>query len=272
MSLEATVWALKKAPVDDPIAHLVLIGLADHAASDGTGAWPSVETLAEYARCSPRSVHRKLRDLETAGLIVRGEQGMNAHVRSDRRPTVYDLAISTPVENTLHGVTQSHPVKGDGVTRRAPRGDRPGSHGVTVEADKPSINHPEPAATRAAGERRHVSVENLPDEVQELRAAFAAVDRLSGVSFARLTPVRVDQLVARVRAIGAPAMVRQVRNAHNPPRWVQAFLADWDAPVPLRVVEPAPRCPSCGLTLRTCDAKLTKDPEWCPRGRDREAG
>ena len=135
MSIEATVWALKVAPVPDPIAHLILIGLADHAAADGTGAWPSVETLAEYARCSPRSVHRKLRALEESVVISRGEQAIVQHLRSDRRPTVWNLNL---------GVTQSHPVPTDGVTGQAERGDRTGTHGVTPVADKPPMNRTEP--------------------------------------------------------------------------------------------------------------------------------
>ena len=144
MSLQAMVWALKSAPVPDPIAHLVLIGLADHAADDGTAARPSVAVLAEYARCSPRSVQRKLRDLEACGLIWKGDQRLVEHIRSDRRPAVYDL--------NLRGVSVSHAVE-NGVTGEAERGatlDQTGCHagptGVTRLADRtvlePSLNRP----------------------------------------------------------------------------------------------------------------------------------
>jgi hypothetical protein len=143
MSIEATVWALKHAPVPDAIAHLVLIGLADHAAADGTCAWPSVTTLAGYARCSERSVQRKLRDLEALGVILQGNQQIVNHLRPDRRPTVWDLPI--------HGVTERHPAQRgdrtgtDGVTDRAERGDTEGANGVTLLSPEPYINHPEPS-------------------------------------------------------------------------------------------------------------------------------
>lgn len=87
------VWVLKHAqvPRSEPIARLVLIGLANHAADDGTGARPSVATLAEYAGCSVRSVHNKLDVLREVGLIRRGDQRAVGHLRADRRPVVWDL-------------------------------------------------------------------------------------------------------------------------------------------------------------------------------------
>lgn len=136
MSIEAMVWALKSAPVPDPISHLVLIGLADHAAADGTGARPSVATLADYARCSPRSVYNKLRALEDSGVIRRGDQRAVEHLRADRRPVVYDL---------VYGVQLLHSA-GYGVNGGAERGARPGTDGVNVSADRtvlePSVNRP----------------------------------------------------------------------------------------------------------------------------------
>lgn len=137
MSLEATVWALKHAPVPggDPLALLVLIGLANHAAADGTGARPSVATLAEYARCSARSVHTKLRMLETAGLIVRGDQQAVAHLRADRRPTVWDLAVDGVQQ--VHAVQQPvQAVEPHGVHATTSRGEQPGIHGVHASADR----------------------------------------------------------------------------------------------------------------------------------------
>lgn len=147
MSLQAMVWALKTAPVPDPIAHLVLIGLADHANDDGSGARPAVAILAEYARCSPRSVQNKLRLLEELGLIWRGDQRMVEHLRADRRPVVWDLDI--------YGVNLVH---------AAVRGERGGATGRTVIPNgvhtdtergeavcrqtvlEPSLNHPEPSS------------------------------------------------------------------------------------------------------------------------------
>jgi hypothetical protein len=50
-------------------ARLVLLVLADHANADGTGAWPSVTTIAAHARLSERAVRYELRQLERDGEI-----------------------------------------------------------------------------------------------------------------------------------------------------------------------------------------------------------
>ncbi|MEE6280178.1 helix-turn-helix domain-containing protein [Georgenia sp. MJ170] len=132
MSLEAMVWALKRAPIpnNDPLAQLVLIGLADHAADDGTGARPSVATLAQYARCSARSVHNKLRLLEDAGVIVRDDQRAVEHLPANRRPVVYGLALAG-----VHDVQRSTAGR-PGVNSATGRGERPGSGGVHAGADR----------------------------------------------------------------------------------------------------------------------------------------
>lgn len=88
------VWALKHAPVDDAIAHLVLIGLADHARADGRGARPSQSTLADYCAVTDRTIRTKLRHLEELGLIRPGDAREVAHLRADQRPLVWDLVLS----------------------------------------------------------------------------------------------------------------------------------------------------------------------------------
>lgn len=135
MSIEATAWALGITGLQDSTERVILLGLANHAAADGTASWPSVATLAEYAVCSPRTVHRRLRDLEGRGLIRRGDQGMVDHLPADRRPVVYDLPT---------GMSDWHPVE-NGVSPVTRRGVTGGTDGVTRVADKPSMNHPEPS-------------------------------------------------------------------------------------------------------------------------------
>ncbi|HEX7352514.1 helix-turn-helix domain-containing protein [Brachybacterium sp.] len=93
MSLDAMVWALKHAPVSDPLAHLVLIGLADHAGPDGREARPSQKRLAEYVNVTDRTIRTKLRLLEEEGLIRPGDDQLVAHLRADRRPLVWDLCM-----------------------------------------------------------------------------------------------------------------------------------------------------------------------------------
>ena len=63
MSVAAISWALNLAPVPvgrgsqpSSAAKFVLVGLANHAGPDGTGAFPSVATLVRYTGLSERTV------------------------------------------------------------------------------------------------------------------------------------------------------------------------------------------------------------------------
>lgn len=61
---------LRHSPVDTAGHRLVLIALADKANDDGTGAYPSVATLARETRQSERNVQYALRALEQGGHIA----------------------------------------------------------------------------------------------------------------------------------------------------------------------------------------------------------
>jgi hypothetical protein len=93
MSIEALSWALHDADVSDATEVLVLLGIANHTNRDGTGARAGQATLARYARCSIRTVRRKLVDLEERGLIRRGDQRAVDHIPSQFRPIVWDLVL-----------------------------------------------------------------------------------------------------------------------------------------------------------------------------------
>lgn len=70
MSVTALSWVLEHS--DARLAdRLVLLVLADHAKSDGTGAWPGIDTIALYARVSRRTAIYSLQSLEAAGAIVK---------------------------------------------------------------------------------------------------------------------------------------------------------------------------------------------------------
>ena len=102
MSLQAMLWALQapEAAQASDGARLVLISLADAATADGSAAWPSARTIAEGLVVSVRTVRRRLEELEERGLIRRGDQRLVGHLRADRRPTVYDLAMAPPLTGT----------------------------------------------------------------------------------------------------------------------------------------------------------------------------
>lgn len=134
MSIEAVSWALNFADVRDPGEALVLIGIANHAGKDGRGCYAGQATLAHYARCSERTLRRKLSALEARGVIVRGDQALVDHIPASRRPVVWDL--EWPGQNgrpvSLSGqVGQGWPDTGDrlagqmGPTGRSRMADKP---------------------------------------------------------------------------------------------------------------------------------------------------
>ncbi len=57
---------------------LVLIVIAEATHQDGRGAWPSIDSIANLARTSPRNVTRVIGDLERAGELV-VERGVGPH-------------------------------------------------------------------------------------------------------------------------------------------------------------------------------------------------
>ena len=76
MSVEAISRALNLAPVPadrggqpSSACKVVLVGLANHAGPDGSGAFPAVHTLMRYTGLSERTVRACLGRLEAAGLI-----------------------------------------------------------------------------------------------------------------------------------------------------------------------------------------------------------
>lgn len=93
MSIEAMSHVLSSR-IGDATTKLVLLAYANHAAKDGTAAWPSKASVADYAERDPKTVQRSLRKLEAAGWLRRGDQELVAHLRADRRPTVYDVAMN----------------------------------------------------------------------------------------------------------------------------------------------------------------------------------
>jgi hypothetical protein len=74
----------------------VLVGLADHAGPDGTGAFPSVATLVRYPGLAERTVRTCLDRLAADGIIAPCDPGIVAAriKRADRRPQGWDLNLS----------------------------------------------------------------------------------------------------------------------------------------------------------------------------------
>jgi hypothetical protein len=92
MSWQAADW-MDSLPYDvmKPLAARVLLKLANVAAQDGTRAYRGTWEMADELGVDRRSIQRAYRELERAQLIQVGDQRAVAHIRADRRPTVYDL-------------------------------------------------------------------------------------------------------------------------------------------------------------------------------------
>lgn len=80
------VWRYSKTTGND---RLLLLAIADCADDDGDNAWPSVETLADKATCSERTVQRRIQVLEETGCltVLRGAGRNGTHryrVRMDK--------------------------------------------------------------------------------------------------------------------------------------------------------------------------------------------
>lgn len=129
MSFLAVQWALNWAPCQTSYERLVLIKLAEHANDDGTDSWPAIDTIADAAHCSRRTVQRHLAALEKRGIIAPGNQNANTHIRPDRRPKVWDLLIP----RSWFSDDQWHKIQLD----RVRRGQEP-----LNETARPDLNQP----------------------------------------------------------------------------------------------------------------------------------
>lgn len=164
MSIKVTSWALNDAPVEDPVLVLVLVAMAERANDDGTTTYQSVDTIARKARISVRTCQRKLRELEDAGLIRRGNQDFTAHLKAGHRPVVYDLAVH------LNRGANLAPHDASGVPNVHEWGAKSGTSGVPRLADESSLNRPSDSSVLFAHEEAPVvkvkkSSTSVPDKI-----------------------------------------------------------------------------------------------------------
>lgn len=177
MSLEAMVWALKT-PAKDPLARIVLIALANYADSYGRNSWPSQETLLGYVQCSRRGLQVKLRELESAGLIRRGNQNITHHLPANRRPVVWDLAVwgayDAPLDAVDNSAYRGAPRAPQGETWGAQPGTseaHPGAHNPVLEPSPPTpsdhcerhaVHRPRCVECQVAQKRYRIAVVSAP--------------------------------------------------------------------------------------------------------------
>jgi Helix-turn-helix domain len=166
MSVEAISWALNLAPVPvdrggqpSSACKFVLVGLANHAGPDGTGAFPSVATLVRYTGLSERTVRASLDRLEAAGIVSACDPGIVAAriKRADRRPQGWDLNLSL-VRDDLDDAAIAileHQFPGLGIRLAAAA-----PHGADGQSDGVQSPHPDTGTSEA--------VDNRPDGVQQV--------------------------------------------------------------------------------------------------------
>lgn len=155
-------WALTS-KVGQAQRKLVLWAYANHAHKDGRNAAIGKPTIAEYAECDEKTVTRHVKVLLRDGWMRLGDQRQVEYIRADRRPVVYDLAMSEATrlewaaEHAANGGTGCPPVEPEpGDMALSPRaadhgGTSGASRGDKAVSPEPRTNHNPP--TPASGEQ-----------------------------------------------------------------------------------------------------------------------
>jgi hypothetical protein len=86
------------------VRKLILLGYANHTDKHGRGAYPSTQTIADYAKCDVRTVQRHVGWLLDRGYLHEGDQRMVDHLSSmDIRSTLQFEPLPTVLRLQAHG-------------------------------------------------------------------------------------------------------------------------------------------------------------------------
>jgi hypothetical protein len=285
MSIEAMHWVLTSRGMGQG-PKLVLLGLANHAAAEGESCFPGVTLLAGYAEMSERSVQRALVALTRDGWIRPGDQRYVAHIQADRRPRVWELAMTetrraewAQKPQEINGVSDCHPVK---PVDNSPRGDKSGVHGVTERAPRgDTAMSPEPSVNqRLKNPLVKLSVngsrEEPPDIVNYEDLNPGKVECAPAVAGSRALVAARSKLVAAVAASGfvlpVGDLVGQARRVGSGDPWLGAQAI---SELLVQVVPPGTRDPA--VWLMACVRALAPvcptptPPKWDDFGRRKHA-
>lgn len=197
MSLAATSWALRQAPLKRDASQcrnrLVLVALADRFNDDTGVCWPSIGSIADDVGVSVRTVQKAINTLEEAGLIRRGDPYWVQHLPAGKRPTVWvlNLGMVKPRKppksdtNFTGGVNTHSPVN-------TPTGvNTPSPHGVnTCSGD--GVNTSSDDGVKACSYKPKVEPKVEPKEESKDRSISDAFDR-----FWNLVPRKAAKGAAR---------------------------------------------------------------------------
>lgn len=292
-------WVLNDAPGLPAHAFGVLVGLANHADKHGRGAYPSQQTLADYARKSIRQVRRDLGDLKEAGLIREGDARIVAHLPADERPLVWDLAMELVRPGTKR-TGRARPAVDDraDVHDRADADDRSKSESADesanlVEGDRTyttggtytsarTSTSDKPKTNSSSSKKRYTSSRKRTEPPPEhtLFAEFwKAYPRREGIAKAReaftkavdngATPEVLVSAASRYASYHARVKTERGYIAHpttwlNQERWEDDY---GDQPGSDEPPAPPPHCGVCDLPDRTIelhDGSLVRCPDCHP--------
>lgn len=136
MSVQAMAWVIEnsQAQLGD---FIVLLMVANHANADGTGAWPSVKTLARESRLSERATQYCLRSLEKLGELTTvtggGPRGTNSYSVNMKQAQLLRGANSAGVQAVTVSCGNGYELRAEGVHPSAPE---PSS---TIKEREPSL-------------------------------------------------------------------------------------------------------------------------------------
>jgi len=237
VSVEAISWALNLAPVPadrggqpSSACKFVLVGLANHAGPDGTGAFPPVATLVRYTGLSERTARTCLDRLQAQGIIGPCDPDIVAAriKRADRRPQGWDLNLGMVRDDLAAAdivtLERQFPGLGPGLAIMARRG--PDDQNDREEPAHPTLGTGQP-------------MDNSADEVQQSHPARRtgrnqhadgvqpAQPRGAAVAPEPPTEPSMEPSAAHARARGAPTAATTASGGGPVGEFLAAPGDDW---------------------------------------------
>lgn len=218
MSVEALTWALNLAPIpadasgrQNSACAFVLVALANHADSDGTGAFPSADTIVRYTRLSERTVRTAL-DRLSAARIIRpcAPEIVAAKIRrADRRPQGWDLDLTLIRDDLTDADIARLERQIPGLRDRIDAMRQATQTGVCGMGDGVRPLHPVPSGP----------VDDRPDEVQPLHLVegTGCNERTNGVQLMQPRGAVVAPEPSIEPSMEPPAASTRVREDAPPP-------------------------------------------------------
>lgn len=255
MSAAASSWAWKQ-DVDDPLAKLVLLKLADNAGTNDSGGgdgdlicWPAVRTIAKATGAGDRTIQRKLALLEEGGFIRiverkrdNGSRGSNLYVLLIGLDVGRHSDTTPPVTGTEGAsVTESPPEETPSLLEPVREEQSPAAPKRVIVWDILAEHFGHPTTTSEKGDFAKTvneikrALENPDDEVAARAMIEPRIEAMGDFRSHRSLRNRWTELGERSGATPIPSTEEPV--------------ADWTDPCPcLEDGKPDPDCPECSGT------------------------